>query len=120
MSSAGDVNDDGVGDIIIGASGRGDPSQAGEAYVVYGAPSGFVTESPIRSPTGPQGDDNWWTNEKIEEIIPPSAFVIVVGLIGIAVYCFRHSIANHVLDHWGHKYKFIFDNNRYEPLEKKK
>jgi T5SS/PEP-CTERM-associated repeat protein len=41
ISSAGDVNGDGVGDLIIGAAG-GDPngqSAAGESYLVFGGPS---------------------------------------------------------------------------------
>jgi hypothetical protein len=44
VSAAGDVNGDGVGDIIIGAPfGDDGGSNAGEAYVVFGKASGFGT-----------------------------------------------------------------------------
>ncbi|WP_299324189.1 Ig-like domain-containing protein [Parasphingopyxis sp.] len=41
VSSAGDVNGDGIDDLIIGAGGGG---TAGEAYVIYGTRSGFGTD----------------------------------------------------------------------------
>ena len=45
VSTAGDVNDDGVDDLIIGALGA-DPngrSLAGETYIIYGRTTGFPT-----------------------------------------------------------------------------
>jgi VCBS repeat-containing protein len=44
LSSAGDVNGDGIADLIVGARGGDDGgSNAGEAYVVFGTTSGFGT-----------------------------------------------------------------------------
>ena len=43
VSSAGDVNDDGYDDIVIGATGGDDGvTDAGEAYVIFGKGSGFT------------------------------------------------------------------------------
>ena len=39
VASAGDVNKDGIGDIIIGA--RGDASGSGSVYIIYGHRSPF-------------------------------------------------------------------------------
>ncbi|HMR31255.1 MAG TPA: hypothetical protein PKA13_09585 [Geminicoccaceae bacterium] len=46
VSAAGDVNGDGVDDLIVGASGRYHGSDAGAAYVVLGRAGGFT--SPVR------------------------------------------------------------------------
>jgi hypothetical protein len=46
ISSAGDVNGDGIDDILIGAS-----TSIGKAYLIYGAASGFVTSSPTIAPS---------------------------------------------------------------------
>jgi hypothetical protein len=49
VSSAGDVNGDGIGDLIIGAWG-GDPrgdSEAGASYVVFGSTQGFPAVLPL-------------------------------------------------------------------------
>ena len=57
VSGAGDVNGDGFGDLIIGASG-GDPngkSFAGESYVVFGQPSGFSPAIDLRRLDGTNG-----------------------------------------------------------------
>jgi hypothetical protein len=44
VSSAGDVNGDGLGDLIVGAPwGSGNDTQEGLAYVVFGSASGFGT-----------------------------------------------------------------------------
>ena len=55
VSSAGDINGDGVDDVIIGALG-GDPNgvdSAGESYVVFG-----VSDTPVTPTPTPDGPDN--------------------------------------------------------------
>ncbi len=57
VASAGDVNGDGFGDIVIGAWG-GDPngdSYAGESYVVFGKASGFASAIDLGSLNGSTG-----------------------------------------------------------------
>jgi len=53
VSAAGDVNGDGIGDLIVGADG-GSPgddsySYAGESYVVFGSKQGFPAEFPLET-----------------------------------------------------------------------
>ncbi len=56
VGAAGDMNGDGVGDLIIGAhgAGPGGNSGAGESYVVFGSTAGFPAVFPLGSlyPTG--------------------------------------------------------------------
>lgn len=56
VSGAGDINNDGYDDVIIGASGyyvnEDKPNENGAAYLIYGAVSGVITSSPTSSPTG--------------------------------------------------------------------
>jgi len=57
VSSAGDVNGDGIDDLIIGASGA-DPngrSNAGESYVVFGRNTGFEASLELSALDGNQG-----------------------------------------------------------------
>jgi len=57
VSDAGDVNNDGIDDIIIGARG-GDPngnSYAGESYVVFGNSNGFASSIELSSLDGSNG-----------------------------------------------------------------
>ncbi|MFN0192767.1 MAG: hypothetical protein ACKVP5_12480 [Aestuariivirga sp.] len=57
VASAGDVNGDGFGDIVIGAFG-GDPRgdyNAGESYVVFGKSSGFTPSLDLASLDGSNG-----------------------------------------------------------------
>ena len=46
VSSAGDVNGDGIDDLIVGASGASSPNSglSGQSYVVFGSRSGFVAD----------------------------------------------------------------------------
>ena len=57
VSGAGDVNGDGVGDVIIGANGAN--SMAGESYVVFGkdvaSNGGFAANVSLGSLTGADG-----------------------------------------------------------------
>ena len=57
VSSAGDVNGDGIDDLIIGAPDS-DPngnSSAGESFVVFGSPSGFTAEVELSALNGTNG-----------------------------------------------------------------
>jgi hypothetical protein len=49
VGAAGDINGDGIGDLVIGAprGDRGDRSQAGETYVVFGSARGFPALQPL-------------------------------------------------------------------------
>lgn len=58
VSEAGDVNGDGVGDILVGAPngvGYGFADRAGEAYVIFGSSSGFSVTFDIASLDGANG-----------------------------------------------------------------
>ena len=57
VASAGDVNGDGFGDLIIGANG-GDPGGhegAGESYVVFGKADGFTASLDLATLDGTNG-----------------------------------------------------------------
>jgi len=59
VSGAGDVNGDGIDDLIIGANGadpRGD-SRAGESYVVFGSTQGSPAVFPLARLYPPEGGD---------------------------------------------------------------
>jgi Ca2+-binding RTX toxin-like protein len=57
VASAGDVNGDGIDDLIIGAFGAraGGDSEAGEIYVVFGTRSGFSSSLSLASLNGTNG-----------------------------------------------------------------
>ena len=57
VSAAGDVNGDGFGDVIIGADGAGSGQRfdAGESYVVFGAPGGFSASLDLATLDGDNG-----------------------------------------------------------------
>ncbi len=57
VSGAGDINNDGIDDIIIGAP-RADPlgkSQAGESYIIFGNTNGFPADFELSSLNGTNG-----------------------------------------------------------------
>ncbi|MDB9525985.1 hypothetical protein PN498_08305 [Oscillatoria sp. CS-180] len=53
VSAAGDINGDGVDDLIIGASGRN--NQTGESYVVFGTDAGFDAQFNLATLNGSNG-----------------------------------------------------------------
>ncbi len=56
VSSAGDFNGDGIGDLLIGASGtNANGGDAGAGYVVFGSRAGFGSALNLSSLTGPNG-----------------------------------------------------------------
>jgi hypothetical protein len=55
VSGAGDVNGDGIDDLIIGADTAGQYGTAGEAYVVFGRSSGFPAALELSSLNGSNG-----------------------------------------------------------------
>jgi hypothetical protein len=59
VSTAGDVNGDGIDDVIIGASGAdaGGQNRAGESYVVFGRTTGFPAVFELRSLLPGSGGD---------------------------------------------------------------
>ncbi len=59
VSAAGDVNGDGLGDLIVGASSAasGGRSYAGASYVVFGTDQGFLAELELSSLLAENGGD---------------------------------------------------------------
>jgi hypothetical protein len=59
VSGAGDVNGDGIDDLIIGATGADPPfeDRGGESYVVFGSMQGFPAVFPLESLTPDGGGD---------------------------------------------------------------
>jgi hypothetical protein len=57
ISTAGDVNGDGFGDLVVGAPGAdpGGTSGAGESYVVFGKPGGFAPSLKLAALDGTNG-----------------------------------------------------------------
>ena len=55
MSSAGDINNDGYDDIIIGAYGRPNGDYSGESYVVFGKAAGYSASLELSSLNGTNG-----------------------------------------------------------------
>ena len=101
-------------------------SELFESYIIYGSRSGFVTPSPTAFPTLPptavptpqaQSDDIWVApnGEGFKAVYSAATFILSL----VAGYFFREKIAFHILNHWGHRYKFMFegDNTQLEEGE---
>ncbi len=57
VSAAGDVNGDGIGDVIIGARKAGEDHDVGEGYVVFGSSAGFPAVLSLESLLPAEGGD---------------------------------------------------------------
>jgi hypothetical protein len=55
VSSAGDVNGDGIDDLIVGASGARTGTSRGAAYIIYGTRSGFAPSIAVNDLNGTNG-----------------------------------------------------------------
>jgi hypothetical protein len=57
VSDAGDVNGDGLDDLLLSATSAGRPHHPGQAYVLFGRTSGFPAEFALRTLLPQQGGD---------------------------------------------------------------
>ena len=55
VAGAGDVNGDGIDDLIVGARRPGGDSYAGESYVVFGTTAGFAASLDLAALDGTNG-----------------------------------------------------------------
>jgi hypothetical protein len=69
VSDAGDVNGDGMDDLLLSATSAGGPHRPGQAYVVFGRTSGFPAEFALRELLPQQGGDG--TEGFVIEAIEP-------------------------------------------------
>lgn len=106
VSFAGDFNNDGYDDLIIGAPAAN--SNMGEVYLIYGgafissAPTSFPTTMPTIEPEeSTQPTNTIWYNTL--EFKTASSFALPV-LSFVTAYVFRNKIAMYILDNWSHNY----------------
>lgn len=89
VSGAGDVNGDGIDDLIVGANGA-DPAgrQSGRSYVVFGSTAGFAPRLSLASLDGSNGfkldgeaagDDSGWSVVGAEDVNGDGIDDVIVG-----------------------------------------
>lgn len=108
VSGTGNMTGGAYDDLIIG-------NAVGAAYIIYGSASGFITPSPTMAPThspAEKNDDAWIAPDGtgFHAVYTVSTFILSI----VAGYFFREKIAFYILNHWGHKYKFMPDGANTE------
>ncbi|MEH2415534.1 beta strand repeat-containing protein [Nostoc sp.] len=92
VSSAGDINDDGIADLIIGAHAA-DPngSESGQSYVVFGSKGGFDAQLNLSTLNGTNGfaingintgDDSGWSVSSAGDINDDGIADLIIGAYG--------------------------------------
>ncbi len=113
VSGAGDINNDSFADVIIGAYAA--DYFAGQSYVIYGAASGFTTDSPTSSPTViPTKAPTQQKPEFTDTIYFKYLVMPVVSALSsfLLLLCVRKPLSKLVLDYLGYGYELLYSDNK--------